>query len=212
MLYFIDSANKEQIEDALSTGACGITANPSMYRKEQTSISSFMDAYTNKQLSFFSIEVIGTYDAMLTQATDILKKDRNIVIKLNFSKDSLRLTRELHAQGYRTALTLVFTMAQAVAAINAGCDYIFFFIGRNEETGKDALTVISAIQQMISEKYYKTKLVAASIKNLYQLEMLAELRIDYAAIPYDLYIKSLYHPLSESGAAAFLEDFTQLTI
>ena len=35
MRYLIDSANDRQILDALSLGACGVTANPSMYLKNQ---------------------------------------------------------------------------------------------------------------------------------------------------------------------------------
>ena len=70
---------------------------------------------------------------MLSQALEFHKMNNNIVIKINFSKDGLRLVKELKQQGIKTAMSLLFTINQAVAAINAGCDYLFFFIGRNEE-------------------------------------------------------------------------------
>ncbi|MDZ5001116.1 transaldolase, partial [Clostridium perfringens] len=98
----------------------------------------------------------------------------------------------------------------AVAAINAGADYLFVFIGRNDDNGNDGLSIIESIQSIVKEKDYKTKVVAASIKNLYQLERLSTIGIDFAAIPYNLYTKSLYHPLTESGSATFKEDWQSL--
>ena len=207
MLYLIDDANTEHIEEALSLGACGITSNTSMYKKENVTLPEFINRYKNYDVTFLSAEVIGTYESMLAQAKELVAMNPNIVIKINFSKDGLRLTKTLHKEGIHTALTLVFTTSQALAAINAGCDYIFFFIGRNEEIGVDGLSIIADIQEMISTKGYKTKLVAASIKHLYHLEQLATLHIDYAAIPYNLYMKSLEHPLTSSGTKTFVEDY-----
>lgn len=207
MLYLIDSANTKQIEDALALGAYGVTANTSMYRKEHIKINDFMNTYANTGLPFFSIEVCGTYDEMLEQAKQYIALDPSIIIKINFSKDGLKLVHALHTQGVRTALTLVFTVAQAMACINSGVDFIFYFIGRNEETGKEALTDIHHIQTILEKKHYNTKLVAASIKHLYHLQMLAIYHIDYAAIPYDLYIRSLDHPLTISGSKTFIKDY-----
>lgn len=210
MLYLIDSANAQEIHSALALGMCGITANPSMYRKQQLSLTSFVKTYANQGLAFLSAEVIGTYEKMLTQARHLHALDASIVIKINFSKDGLRLVKQLSQEKIKTAMTLVFSLSQAVAAINAGCDYLFFFIGRNEEAGYDGLAILQKVQAMIVAKHYAVKTVAASIKNLYQVERLAALGVDYAAIPYTLYEASLYHPLSEAGAKSFEEDYRSL--
>lgn len=207
MLYLIDSGNINEVNDALKLGVQGVTANTTMYRKNEISLIDFVKNYACQNLSFLSAEVIGDYEEMLKQAKKIHDIHHDIVIKINFSKDGLKLVNTLHKQGIKTAMTLIFTISQAIAAINAGTDYIFFFIGRNEENGSDGLTAIETIQSIIQSKNYKTKLVAASIKNLYQLEKLAALHIDYAAIPYALFMKSLDHPLTYSGAKTFEDDF-----
>lgn len=207
MLYLIDSANHDQIMEVLAYGAYGITANTSMYRKEGISIIDYVKTYQNANIHFLSAEVIGSYEEMLSQSKQILSLNSDIVIKINMSKDGLRLAKTLHDQGHKTAMTLVFTIAQTIAAINSGVDYLFFFLGRNEEIGNDALSAINHVQQIIKEKGYTTKVVAASIKSLYQLEKLAQLHIDYAAIPYDLYMNSLHHPLTISGAKTFEIDY-----
>lgn len=211
MYYIIDTANKDEIEDALQMGVEGITANPSMYAKHQIALHSFLNTYANKGLPFLSGEVMEeTYEGMLEEALKIIAIDTSITIKINFSKAGLRLANTLHKRGIKTAMTLVFTMAQCLAAINAHVDYIFFFIGRNEEQGNDGLRTIQAVQTLITEKRVSVRLVAASIKNLYQLEQLAAMAIDYAAIPYALYMKSLTHPLTVTGIRTFEEDWKKI--
>lgn len=213
MKYIIDTANKEQINTVLSMGIDGITANPSMYKKEKEDFYTFLKDYTNKNLEFLSGEVMmDTVEDMLNEVARIQEINKDIVIKVNFSKVGLQLCSLLSKQGVKTAMTLVFTIPQAVAALQANVDYIFAFIGRNDEYGNDGLAFITSLQTIIKEKGYSTKIVAASIKNQHQLEEIAKSGIDYAAIPYDLYMKSLYHPLSESGADKFKEDWQiQLT-
>lgn len=207
MLYLIDSGNAQEIEEALMVGARGVTANTSMYRKHDIRLHDFVSNYSERELDFLSGEVIGTYDEMLKQTEELLAICNDIVIKINFSKDGLHLANTLHKRGVKTAMTLIFTMGQAVAAINAHVDYLFFFIGRNEEYGSDALRILHDIQDMIKDKRYPVKTVAASIKNLAQLEKLAAMKVDYAAIPYALYMKSLMHPLTDSGKRTFEDDF-----
>lgn len=212
MIYIIDSADTNEIKSALQSGIEGVTANASMYAKHHIPLHDFLNIYANTGLSFLSGEVMcDTYEEMLEEALHIHAIDNAIVIKINFSIEGLRLASELHKRGIKTAMTLLFTMSQCIAAINAHVDYLFFFIGRNEEHGTDGLKIIHSIQKLIIEKSLSAKVVAASIKNLYQLECLADMHIDYAAIPYVLYLKSLFHPLTEQGAITFKKDWEKIS-
>ena len=211
MRYIIDTANDEQIQEALALGACGITANPSMYLKNHQNFHVFVKKYAALHLPFFSAEVMeGSLEEMRSQAQILCEICPEIIIKLNFSKNSLILCQELHNRGIRTAITLIFTVAQANAAVNAGADYLFPFAGRSDEYGLDGLKLITSIQKMADQKKQPFSVVAASIKNLHQLEELALAGIDYAAIPYALYEKSLQHPLTAQGAADFQSDWQKL--
>lgn len=211
MKYIIDSGNRTHIEQVLTMGINGITANPSMYKNNNESFYKFIEDYSEKELTFLSGEVMGnTLEELLDEVDRLIRINKNIVIKINFSEVGLKLCSQLSEQGIKTALTLVFTIPQAIAAIQAGADYLFPFIGRNEEHGNDGLSFIISLQNLIKQKGYSTKVIAASIKNLYQLEQIAKAGIDYAAVPYDLYMKSLYHPLTDSGKVAFEEDWNAL--
>lgn len=208
MKYIIDSGNFKEIQEALDLGACGITANPSMYRKNHQDFYQFLKTCSEKELSFLSGEVMGeTLEEMREEVQKIQEIDPDIVIKLNFSANALKLCKELKGTGTKTAVTLIFTIAQALAAINAGADYLFPFVGRSDEYGLDGMSLVTSIQEIVTKKNYPAFVVAASIKNLHQLEELAKAGLDYAAIPHELYIKSLYHPMTEKSAAGFAQDW-----
>lgn len=206
MKYLIDDANHQHIEETLSMGIYGITANPSMYKNNQTTLPEFINHYKKQNLPFLSAEVMSeTLEDLIKETEKILEITNDVVIKINFSKEGLQLCDYLHKKGVRTAMTLVFTLTQVNAAINAGADYIFFFIGRNDEFGNDGIDLIYKASLLC--KTTQTKIVAASIKHLQHLHALCEMDIDFAAIPYNLYMKSLEHPLTTQGYLGFKKDW-----
>lgn len=208
MRYIIDSANRQEVDKALSLGIQGVTANPTMYAAQGESFYQFIEHYAHRELGFLSGELMGeSVDDMLAEANRLLEIDEQIVMKINYSEAGLEVCSRLAEKGIKTALTLVFTIPQATAALQTGVDYLFAFIGRNDEYGNDGLRFVKDLQKIIKDNGYSTKVVAASIKNLHQLEEIAVAGIDFAAIPYDLYMKSLQHPLTESGKAKFEEDW-----
>ena len=208
MKYLIDSANRIEIDEVIEMGIDGVTANPSMYKKNNEDFYSFIKYYSEKKLTFLSAEVMeDSLEGMLKEVDQILDINKDIVIKINFSKNGLRLAKILHERGIKTAMTLIFTVNQAIAALQCECDYLFPFVGRNDNIGVDGLDFIDSLQAIVDAKGYKTKIVAASIKNLFQLSQIAKMGIDYAAVPYNLYIESLEHPLTKSGYEGFAKDW-----
>lgn len=211
MKFLIDSANGKDIDSALLMGVEGITANPSMYAKEEVNFYDFLVAMRQKTDDILTAEVMGNdIEAMRLEVDRILEISNDIVIKINFSEIGLQLVKELSRKGIKTVVTLIFNLNQAMLAINVGADYIFPFIGRNEGVGVDGLKLIKDICGVIKEKGYNTKVVAASIKNLYHLEEIAKLGADYAAVPYNLLKEACYHSLTVSGAEQFQVDWDKV--
>lgn len=210
MRYLIDSAAPAEIEQALAWGACGITANPSMYLAQNVNLETFLQTYAKQEGIFLSGEVLAdTAEEMVMQAERIGKIDRNIVIKINCSEQGLEACKLLTQRGFRCAMTLIFTVAQAVAAMNAGAAYVFPFVGRTDQySGGDGLQMVADVTEIAQRR--NVYVAAASIKSLYQLEMLAKMGVDYAAIPFALYQQSLYHPLTSQGAEGFAKDWNAM--
>ncbi len=100
MLYLIDSGNYDEINDALAIGAQGVTANTSMYLKNEISLKEFINYYSKKKLNFLSAEVIGTYEEMLSQALEFHKMNNNIVIKNQLFKRWFTTGKRIKAARY----------------------------------------------------------------------------------------------------------------
>ncbi|MDZ5035027.1 transaldolase, partial [Clostridium perfringens] len=54
MIYIIDTANDEEIKESLSLGINGVTANSSMYLKNNTNFYGFLKEFSSKNLDFLS--------------------------------------------------------------------------------------------------------------------------------------------------------------
>lgn len=213
MRFLIDSANIDQINEAIKMGVAGVTANPPMYVKEKVNFYSFIQHIRKCTAGIVTAEVMeDSIDKMLKDAEKIIGISKDIVIKVNFSPRGLEFVKKLNKMGIKTAMTLVFSVSQAMLAIEAGADYIFFFIGRNENIGVNGLETLKCICSITKEKEYKTKIVAASIKNPYHVEEAARCGADYAAIPYDMLNKVCYNSLTEEGAADFTKAWGKLEV
>ncbi|HLQ83088.1 MAG TPA: transaldolase family protein [Pseudogracilibacillus sp.] len=205
MLYLIDSANQQEIDNALKIGVSGVTANPTLYLSEKRSFYDFLE-YNNQFSSFLTAEVIIYTESQAEQEIKkIMEISSNIIIKLNYSFEGLNLTRKLKEKGIKVAMTLIFDVNQAMLAINAGVDFLFLFISRNEEIGEDGLEFVRLTSKIIKEKKYNVQVVASSIRNVYQLRQVS-LYADYVASPYKLIRQSFENTLTQEGITTFTND------
>lgn len=211
MRYLIDSANINEIESAIGMGVSGITANPSMYLKNKVSLHGFIGQFKDLTDKMLTAEVIGeSAEEMLKQAEALAAIRADIIIKVNFSREGMRLMRMLKERNIRTAATLIFNLNQATLAMEAGADFLFVFIGRNDENGHDGISVLQEICGVIRLNGYHTVVVAASIKNVYHLRQAALSGAHYAAITFDTLEKAIYSDLSVNGAKGFESDWKML--
>lgn len=211
MKYIIDTANLNEIKEALSLGVYGVTANPSMYLKEQIKFYDFLREVNSLNPNFLSAEAMGSsLEEMLSNVDSILSINPNIIIKINFSSLGLKLVNILSKKKIKTAVTLIFNITQATLAINAGADYIFPFIGRNDAIGISGLKTLNDICTIIKENNYSTKVVAASIKNVYHLQEAALAGAHYVAVNHSTLKQALFHELTVQGEKKFIEDWKNL--
>ncbi|MCT1901964.1 transaldolase family protein [Oceanobacillus sojae] len=209
MKYFIDTGNQQEIDEAMEWGAAGITANPSMYLKENVNFYDFLER-NSKKGGLLTAEVIEShFPDMIEETNKIIAVSEDIIIKLNYSSSALKTVRYLRKKNIQTAMTLVFDMNQAMMALNAGVNYLFLFVARNEEIGVDGITFVEEVSNIIRTKNYQTKVVAASIRNKFQLNR-AALYSDYMAAPYQLMKESFQHPSTLAGLTQFEKDMDKV--
>ena len=95
MKLFIDTANVAHIKEINDWGViCGVTTNPSLIAKEGRDFATVVREITTLVDGPISAEVIDTQAAgMLTEARELVKIHKNIVIKIPMTAEGLKATK-----------------------------------------------------------------------------------------------------------------------
>jgi transaldolase len=209
MKFFIDTANIEEIKDALSMGMVdGVTTNPSLIAKEKKDFKDIINEICKLVDGPISAEVISTdTKGMVKEARPLASMSENIVIKIPMTIDGIKATRILASEGIKTNVTLVFSPLQALMAAKAGATYVSPFIGRLDDLSQDGLVLVEQIVDIYNNYAYNTEVIVASIRNPLHVLESALMGADIATIPYNVLSKLAAHPMTEKGLKAFLNDW-----
>lgn len=207
MRLFIDTANLDEIKEAASWGVVsGVTTNPSLIAKEGRDLKEVITEITSLVDGPISAEVNeGKAEDMITQALELAKIHKNIVIKLPMTMEGIKACKALTDKGIKTNVTLIFSVHQALIACEAGATYISPFMGRMDDIGLDSTKLIEDISQLILNYRYDTQIIAASIRNVSHIETAALAGADIATIPFKVMAKMVEHPLTTAGLKIFAD-------
>ena len=212
MKFFIDTANLAQIKEANELGILdGVTTNPSLMAKEgikgQEAITNHYKTICEMVDGDISAEVISTdFDGIVEEGKKLAAIHPNIVVKVPMIKDGIKAIKWFTDNGIRTNCTLVFSAGQAILAAKAGATYLSPFIGRIDDSSWDGVELIAQISNIYAIQGFKTKILAASIRNALHIVRCAEAGADVCTCPLDSILGLLKHPLTDIGLAKFLED------
>lgn len=217
MQFFVDTANIGQIIEAHSLGILdGVTTNPSLMAKEgikgTVAIHKHYVDICNIVDGPVSAEVFSTdFEGMMREAHELAALHKNIVVKIPMLKDGIKAIKALSIQGIQTNCTLVFSAGQAILAAKAGATFVSPFIGRLDDAGQDGIELIRQIAEIYALHGFKTKVLAASIRNPLHIIKCAEVGADVVTCPLPSILGLLYHPLTDLGIAKFVEDSKKMT-
>ena len=110
------------------------------------------------------------YEGILKDAATIRKKCGDAVyIKIPVTPDGLAAIKTLKAEGYKITATAIYTTFQGLLAIEAEADYLAPYYNRMENLSIDSDAVISQLAQAIERDHSDSKILAASFKNVAQV-------------------------------------------
>jgi transaldolase len=122
------------------------------------------------------------------------------------------LARDLaSAWGMRINATLVFSANQALFAATAGASFVSPFVGRLDDIGHDGMQVVADIASIFNNYGIDTEIIAASIRHPLHITQAALAGADIATVPYDVLMKALKHPLTDTGVERFLADWAKVS-
>ena len=224
MRFFIDTANLDEIREALSWGCLsGVTTNPSLYAKTGGDLAGF-DAHMTRIAELcaglpVSVESQArTTEDMVADGRRLAALAPNVVIKLPICAEALAATHELAAEGVRVNMTLVFSAPQALLAANAGARYISPFIGRFDDIAEDGVSQLADVVACIRNYDWsgrnpdgEVEIIAASVRTPNHVTQAALLGADIATVPLGTLRTCLRHPLTDQGRASFDADWAKVT-
>jgi len=144
---------------------------------------------------------------MVKEGEQYAKWGKNVIIKVPLTQDGLIACKKLSAKKIKVNVTLCFSPNQALMAAKAGAFVVSPFVGRIDDHGGDGMEIIEQIRQIYDNYEFKTKILVASVRHPGHVAAAALIGADIATIPYNIFEKLYYHPLTDSGNAKFMEDY-----
>ena len=212
MKFFIDTANLDEIREAMDLGILdGVTTNPSLMAKEgikgeENIIKHYVDICEIVD-GDVSAEVIATdFDGIVKEGETLAALHPQIVVKVPMIKDGVKAIKHLSSKGIKTNCTLVFSTGQAILAAKAGATYVSPFIGRLDDISTDGVELVAQIVDIYRYYEFDTEVLAASIRHAMHITQCAEAGADVVTCPLKPIMGLLKHPLTDIGLEKFLAD------
>ncbi|HEX5642978.1 MAG TPA: transaldolase family protein [Thermoleophilia bacterium] len=205
MAILLDSASLDDAAAAARLGFVrGITTNPALMARETKEplahLARLLEAFPGGPICYQPTRSDHVAMAEQARAAAALAPDR-VVAKLPATLEAITLAVELREEGIDSALTAVYSPAQALLAHEAGCMWIIPYVDRAARHSAGAVVVEQAaiLEQLDSP----TRILAASLKTAPQVvESILDGAHDITA-PLDVLRALPAHPLTESAVREF---------
>jgi transaldolase len=214
MKIFLDTADIDMISPAYNTGLLdGVTTNPSLILKSGRQLIDVANEISKSfpELESISCEVVAEEcEEMCSQAQQYYSIAPHITIKLPCTVEGLKACKFLSDRGIKTNVTLVFSVAQAILASKAGATYISPFVGRWMDNSVDGIELIKNIRKALDNSRSDTQILAASIREVRQVEQCSIFGADVVTIPPTVFWAMYKNVMTEKGLDQFQKDWEQV--
>ncbi len=209
MKFFIDTANTEEIKEAVALGMVdGVTTNPSLIAKENKKFEDVIKEITEIVDGPISAEVISLEaNGMVEEGRKLAAIHANIVIKVPMTTEGLKAVNIFAAEGIKTNVTLIFSATQALLAAKAGATYVSPFVGRLDDIALTGMELVSDIMTIYDNYGYSTEVIVASVRSPNHVLDAALIGAHIATIPAKVITQLSKHPLTDRGIESFLADW-----
>jgi transaldolase len=214
MKIFLDTADVSMIKSAYDAGLLdGVTTNPTLILKSGRQLQDVIQEISSlfPELESISAEVVAdTADEMISQAQAYYVIAPHITIKVPCTVEGLKACKFLSSIGVKTNVTLVFSVAQAILASKAGATYISPFVGRWMDNSVDGIELIKNIREVFDHSFTETEILAASIRDVRQVELCAKYGADVVTIPPVVFWAMYKNVMTEKGLEQFDKDWKEV--
>lgn len=209
MELILDTADLEAIRELNDLYAVdGVTTNPTIITKSGKSFEEIRDGLLeilSPEQKLF-IQVVATdFDGIMAEARYITSlRPENTYVKIPVTRDGMRAIKACKAEGMGILATAIYSASQGFMAAKNGADYLAPYVNRMCNLG-DGVGEVVRLQAMLEQAKFPTKILAASFKNVEQVNELLENGIEAVTIPVDVAFNMLDIPSTPMA----VDDFTR---
>lgn len=212
MLILADTANPTQIEKALQFYPLdGVTTNPSLIAREKKEFFPLLGTIRDiiGEEKMLHVQVTGsTWKEMVEEAIHLKEKiSGNLYIKIPVLPEGLKAMGIIKSYNINVTATAVFTPLQALLAAKAGADYIAPYVNRLDNLCSDGVAVVEEILNVLAIYNFNGKVIAASFKNVEQINRLCQKGVHCVTLSPQLIEQSLFHPMTDVSIEGFKKDW-----
>jgi transaldolase len=210
MKFFIDSANLDEIRQVAEMGLVdGVTTNPSLLAKEGKGFKQTILEICSMVEGPVSAEVVTSDNAeqMLKEAHIVAGWHPNVVVKVPFGPEGMKVVKKLTEEGIKTNVTVLFTVSQALIAAKAGATFLSNFVGRVDDLSGEGMVAVRDTVNMVHEYEFSSQVLVASVRSPQTIVESVRAGAHIATIPFKVLEQMYKHPLTTSGIATFTADW-----
>lgn len=170
MELYLDSADIAEIKEVSKLGfLTGLTTTPTfMHRHGITDVDTTI-VELSKIVTILQIEALGSNAEEIVKEAyrqEALGLDRKkTVYKIPISMEGVKACKILVDDGFMVNIHLVYTLQQAYMAMQAGATYVCPLVGRLQDEGHDAVSLIEQCVEAVNYYGYATKIMFSSVRN-----------------------------------------------
>lgn len=217
MELYLDSADINEIEEAFKLGfLTGLTTTPTfMHRGGVTDVDGLI-VKLSKIVPILQIEALGdTAEEVLAEAKrqlDLGLDPKKTVFKIPVSLEGLRACAMLRKQGLLVNVHLVYTLQQAYMAMQAGASFVCPLVGRLQDQGHDALSLVEQCVFAVDHYGYDTKVMFSSVRTVEHVRNALNLGVHTITVPWKIMKVLTENNFTTLGTEQFIEHTRLMTV
>lgn len=217
MELYLDSADVNEIKQAFEVGfLAGLTTTPTfMHRHGITDIDGTI-VELSKIVPILQIEALGTTaEEIVAEAkrqTALGLDKSKTVYKIPVSMEGLKACKRLRNEEFLVNVHLVYTIQQAYMAMAAGATYVCPLVGRFQDQGFDAISLIEQCVETVNYYGYDTKIMFSSVRSIEHIRNGLNVGVHTITAPWKIIKQLSENNLTELGTKQFFEHTRLMTL
>ena len=208
MELYLDSVKIDEIKEANALGyLTGLTTTPTfMFREGIKDIDATMVEISHI-VNILQVEALGSNaDEIIDEAHRLIQlglDPKKSVFKIPVSLEGTKACNKLHHEGLMINLHLVYTLQQAYMAFAAGATYVCPLVGRLQDQGHDALSLIADCVEVVEKYNYHTKIMFSSVRHIEHVKNALHAGAHACTIPWPVMKSLTDNQLTRIGTEEF---------